>query len=215
MELRDKILEIVRDASGGIKFTELCCKLAATGISYDSTEVERVICEAPELAMLEYTHELAPQHHRWKGFVYIKPGIAPGNIGAEGSGPPVGPNVRERKGWKQRSLEFEEKLSASHHDRCNGDRTRIVGNPGCDCRRTLSIEWSKLEARIEAALLQAEKAEHDRNFLLEGIRDALSKSTVADMRIPLVGCMTKRLPVTDKDRAWAREQIEREEGEER
>jgi len=40
-----------------------------------------------------------------------------------------------------------------------------------------------------------------------GIKEALSTTSVADMRVPLIGCMMRRLPLTDEDRKWAEEAI--------
>jgi hypothetical protein len=72
MLLRDEIVKTVREASSGIKFTELCTKLAVKGISFDPPEIEQVIRETPELGLFEYAHELAPDMLRWKGFVYFR-----------------------------------------------------------------------------------------------------------------------------------------------
>jgi hypothetical protein len=40
-------------------------------------------------------------------------------------------------------------------------------------------------------------------LLHEGIAEALTKGTVEEMRVPLIGCTMRRLPLTEEDRRWA------------
>ena len=80
-------------------------------------------------------------------------------------------------------------------------------NTGLRIDEKLQTRVAELERERDEALAKVAELEALLALRTAGIKEALSTTSVADMRVPLIGCMMRRLPLTDEDRKWAEEAI--------